>query len=114
LKQSPREINELLRDLLISNGWTQLQSEPCIYIYRHDGIFAMLGIYVDDLPLACNNTQWVVEIKRTLGQRFKIKDLSELNKLLGMHITRDRVARTISIDETYYLTDVLDKHSLSD
>jgi hypothetical protein len=31
-----------------------------------------------------------------------------------MHITRDRVARTISIDKTQYLTDVLDKHSMSD
>jgi hypothetical protein len=57
MKQSLRELNILLRDWLISNGWTQLHSEPCIYIYRHDGIFAMLGIYVDDLQLACNNTQ---------------------------------------------------------
>jgi hydroxylamine reductase (hybrid-cluster protein) len=26
----------------------------------------MIGIYVNDLPLACNNTQWVEEFKRTL------------------------------------------------
>jgi hypothetical protein len=31
-------------------------SEPCIYVHRQDGIFAMIGIYVDDLPLVYNNT----------------------------------------------------------
>jgi hypothetical protein len=85
--------------VFVSHGWTQLMSEPCIYyVYGQDGIFAMIGIYVDDLPLARKSTQWVVEFKRTLGQRFKIKDLGDLKKLLGMHITRDRVVRTVSID----------------
>jgi hypothetical protein len=89
-------------------------SEPCIYVYRQDGIFAMIGIYVDDLPLACNNTQWFVEFKRTLGQRFKIKDLGDLKNLLGMHITRDRVARTVSINQSQYISDMLDKHGMTD
>jgi hypothetical protein len=30
LKQSPREFNELLRDRLVSHGWRQLMSDPCI------------------------------------------------------------------------------------
>jgi hypothetical protein len=34
LKQSPREFNELLRDWLVSRGWTQLMSELCICVYR--------------------------------------------------------------------------------
>jgi hypothetical protein len=55
LKLSPREFNELLRDWLISHGWTQIMSEPCIYVYRQGCIFAMICIYVDDLPPACNN-----------------------------------------------------------
>jgi hypothetical protein len=38
LRQSPREFNKLLRDWLVSHGWTQLMSEPCIYVYRQDGI----------------------------------------------------------------------------
>jgi hypothetical protein len=33
LKQSPREFNELLRDWLVSRGWRQLMSDPCIYIF---------------------------------------------------------------------------------
>jgi hypothetical protein len=33
LKQSPHEFNELLRDWLVSQGWRQLMSDPCIYIF---------------------------------------------------------------------------------
>jgi hypothetical protein len=33
LKHSPREFNELLRDWLVSQGWRQLMSDPCIYIF---------------------------------------------------------------------------------
>jgi hypothetical protein len=32
-------------------------SDPYIYIYRHDDLFAMIGIDVDDLKVACNSTQ---------------------------------------------------------
>jgi hypothetical protein len=42
LKRSPMEFNELLRDWLVSQGWRQLMSDPCIYIFEADGIFAMI------------------------------------------------------------------------
>jgi hypothetical protein len=86
-------------------------SVPYIYTYRKDGIFAMTEMHFDDLPLACNNTLWVVEFKRIMGQRFEVKDLREL-QLLGMHTTRHRVARTLSIDQSQYITDMLDKHGM--
>jgi hypothetical protein len=31
-----------------------------------------------------------------------------------MHITRDRVARTVSIDQSQYIIDMLDKHGMTD
>jgi hypothetical protein len=49
-----------------------------------------------------------------LGQRFKIKDLGDLITLFGMHITRDRVAMTVSIDQSHYVTATLDKHGKAD
>jgi hypothetical protein len=56
----------------------------------------------------------VVEFKRTLGQRFKVQDPGELTNFLGMHIARTRVAMTISIHQTHCITNVLDKHGMSD
>jgi hypothetical protein len=38
---------------------------------------------------------------------FKIKDMGDLSQLLGMHISRGRSARIISLDQSKYLRDIL-------
>jgi hypothetical protein len=58
----------------------------------------MIALYVDDIPAACNDATWLTSFKNQLGARFKIKDLGDLSQLLGMHITRNRSARTILLD----------------
>jgi hypothetical protein len=40
LKQSPLEFDGLLRDWLVSQGWRQVMSDPCIYIFESNGVFA--------------------------------------------------------------------------
>jgi hypothetical protein len=98
LKQSPRELNMLLYAWLVDHGWQQCVSDLCIYIYRTGHVFAMIALYGDDIPAACNDAAWLASFKAQLGARFKIKDLGDLSQLLGMHITRDRSPRTISLD----------------
>jgi hypothetical protein len=53
-------------------------------------------------------------VKAQLDVRFKIKDMGDLSQLLGMHITRDRSARTISLDHSKYLRDILAKYGMTD
>jgi hypothetical protein len=74
----------------------------------------MITMYVDDIPAACNDTAWLASSKAQLGARFKIKDLGDLSQLFGMHITRDRSARTISLDQSKYLRDILVKYGMTD
>jgi hypothetical protein len=92
----------------------QCVSDPCIYIFRTGHVFAVIALYVDDIPAACNDATWLASFKAHLGARFKIKDLSDLSLLLGMHITRDRSARTISLDQSKYLRDILAKYGMTD
>jgi hypothetical protein len=79
LKQFPRKFNTLLRDWLVNTGWRQCISDPCIYIFRTGSVFAIIALYVDDIPAACNNTTWLASFKAHLGARFKIKDLGALS-----------------------------------
>jgi hypothetical protein len=69
----------------------------------------MVALYVDAIPEACSDVTWLTSLKTQLGARFKIKDLGDLSQLLGMRITRNRSARTISLDESKYLRDILAK-----
>jgi hypothetical protein len=74
----------------------------------------MIALYVDDIPATCNDTALLASFKAQLGARFKIKDLGDLSQLLGMHITRDRPARTISLDQSKYLRAILAKCCMTD
>jgi hypothetical protein len=114
LKQSPREINMLLIAWLVDHGWQQCVSDPCIHIFRTGHVFAMIALYVDDIPSACNDAAWLASFKAQLGARFKIKDLGDLSQLLGIHITRDCSARTISLVQSKYLRDILAKYGMTD
>jgi hypothetical protein len=38
----------------------------------------MIALYVDDIPVACNDATWLTSFKTQLGARFKIKDLGDL------------------------------------
>jgi hypothetical protein len=74
----------------------------------------MIALYVDDIPAACNDATWLTSLKAQLGARSKIKDMGDLSQLLGMHITRDLSARTISLDQSKYLRDSLAKYGMPD
>jgi hypothetical protein len=103
-----------MREWLVDHGWKQWMSDPCIYTFRTGDIFAMIARYIDDIPAACTDTAWMQDFKVTLGARFKIKDLGDLSQLLGMHITRDRSARIISMDQSKYVKYILIKHNMFD
>jgi hypothetical protein len=104
----------LLRAWLVDNGWQLCISDPCIYIFRAGHVFAMIALYVDDIPAAGNDVAWLTSFKAQLGAMFTIKDLADLSQLLGMHITRNRSARTISLDQSKYLRDILAKYGMTD
>jgi hypothetical protein len=74
----------------------------------------MIALYVDDIPVGCSDATWLASLKAQLGARFKIKDMGDLFQLLGMRIPRDRSARTISLDQSKCLRDILAKHGMTD
>jgi hypothetical protein len=74
----------------------------------------MIALYVDDISAARNDASKLTSFKVQLGVRFKIKDLGDLSHLLGMHITRDLAARTISVDQSKYMRDILAKFGMAD
>jgi hypothetical protein len=47
----------LLRDWLVNTGWQPCVSDACIYTFRTGSVvFAMIAMYVDDIPAVCNDT----------------------------------------------------------
>jgi hypothetical protein len=103
----------LTRNCLVENEWQLCTSDLCIYTFRTGTVFATIALYVDGIH-ACDDAAWLSCFKARLGARFKIKILDAFCQLLGMHISRDRSARTISLDQTKYLRDIMTKHGMAD
>ncbi|KAG6958235.1 hypothetical protein JG687_00009509 [Phytophthora cactorum] len=52
LKQSGREWNAEINEWFLRYGFKQCSTEPCLYFYNRDGVFAMVLLYVDDILCA--------------------------------------------------------------
>ncbi|CAI7812131.1 unnamed protein product [Closterium sp. NIES-54] len=53
------------------------------------------------------------QMKLSLQQRLKCKDLGDLTHYLGMAITRNRPARTITLSQSHYIGQVLEKFEMA-
>jgi len=113
LKQSPRMWNQVLHEALVSLGFKQLDSDPCIYTGIYDGEEMMIAVYVDDKILACRNEVSIQKLKKQIGQRFAIKDLGRLHYFLGVRINQLDDGSVWMGQETY-VENLLTKYGLSD
>ncbi|CAI7761448.1 unnamed protein product [Closterium sp. NIES-54] len=66
-------------------------------------------VYVDDLVFATADTETLALVKSELQKRHKCTDLNELRSYLGLQITRDRVQRTITLNHSYMVHQVLQR-----
>jgi len=88
LRRSPllwlQEFTATLTDL----GLRNIPGEPCLFT-NDDSI--ILFFYVDDIILLYHPTKQkcAQHFKRTLQQRFEIRDLGDLQWFLGVHVLRD-------------------------
>ena len=51
--------------------------------------------------------------KREFNNAVSIKDLGEASKILGIRVTRDRKNRTLRLNQTHYLKDVMERTHMS-
>ena len=107
LKQAARDWHEKCVAELKKLGFQQMPSDPCLL--RHPTRNIVLLVYVDDVGIGARSLDQVEWFKKEFGKVFKIKDLGEMRKILGIRITRDRKNRLLRMDQTHYLTEVLDE-----
>jgi hypothetical protein len=110
LKQAARNWNLLMKDELLKMGFIQSKADPCLFVHPPRGI--RLLVYVDDLAAAAHDVAELHWFFNNLDNRFNAKDLGEMDKILGVRITRDRKKRTIQLDQEQYLDKVLTKFGI--
>ena len=66
-----------------SLGFIQLNGDPSILIRQSKEKTTLVSIYVNDFLLAFNNADILKTVKRELGKKYSIKDLGEIETIIG-------------------------------
>lgn len=104
---------ELCR-LMRSLGMTRAESDWGVF-FKHIGTdILILAAHVDDCTITGSNSSLIAKFKQQVAARFKLTDLGPVASLLGMKVTRDRVARTISFSHESYVDAILMKYNFVD
>ena len=114
LKQSPRMWHHKLHTFLMSINFRRLQAEPNLYIRKEGSDYVIIGVYVDDLPIASNSTTSMRKAINQLKEKFPVKDLGPLEYCLGIKVTRNRTEGTLTMSQWKLVEEILHKLEMSD
>ena len=112
LKISPKKWNKKFTKEAIKLGLENDLHEPCLFTWRKNGKFVILVLYVDDIILTGNDVEKMTEIKISLSNVFKMKDLGEPEVFLGMKIIRDKNNQTMKLVQKDYVNKILTRFNM--
>lgn len=68
---------------------------------------------MDDVTAAARTPEQINRFPDKLSSQFNAKNLREIEKILGVRITRDRSNKTIFLDQEQYLISVLERFGMT-
>ena len=112
LKQAGRKWYDTLCRALNDLGFVANDADPGVF-FAHDGEHVtILAIHVDDCLITGSSTNLISSYKEKLNSHYSLTDLGPVHWLLGLKITHNREARTISLSQTLYINAILSRFSL--
>ena len=111
-KQASRQWYIKFDEVIIRNGFKENVVNRCIYIKVSGSSFIFLVLYVDDILLATNDTNLLVEAKQMLCNHFDMKDLSEASFILGINVVQDRTNHVLQLSQRAYIDRILNRYDM--
>ena len=111
LKQSPYLWNKEISSYLLSKGFTQATADNCVFVRTIKGHLQILAIYVDDCVLI-GNEENILDMKKILNSKYKMKDLGELTYIIGIEV--ERTKDHTKIHQSSYILEVLKEFNMLD
>ena len=88
LKQAPKQWHEKFDSVILSDGFKHNGVKKCIYSKFTNEYGVIICLYVDDMLIFGTNLRGVNETKKYLTSKFKMKDLNEVDTILGIKVKK--------------------------
>ena len=79
-----------------------------------EAILLIVAVYVDDLIILSNTIDEMERLKAQLRREYEMTDLGEIHFCLGIEIERNRMRRTITMNQSRYIEEVLKRFHMED
>ncbi|CAN0492535.1 unnamed protein product [Discosporangium mesarthrocarpum] len=113
LKQASRTWGRHLTKDLISLGFEQCLSDPCVFRYfSGQEILLMLAHHIDDMFVVGDASDCNV-LCAELNKAFPAKNLGELKWYTGCAFTRDRKAGKFKVTQTAYIDQICERFAVT-
>ena len=113
LKQSPRCWYNLLEEYLSLIGFERCKTDNCIFINKETEK-TYIAIYVDDIIIIGNSSSNINNIILKMKERFRLRDLGELQFCLGFKFKRKRNECSSMLSQEKYTLDTIDEFKMND
>lgn len=107
LKQAGRDWNKKINKVLSNIGFTRCKTDSCVYILRNRDEINIIGLYVDDLIIACASAATMHRVVENLNRNVEAIDRGPIKYYLGMQIERDGLRGNIKVHQKRYVEDLL-------
>ena len=104
LVQAGRCWNNKFCDDMKAIGFEQAKADPCVFRKVVDGEADMVVVvHVDDILVHAKDQATMDRFAAKLGQKFKLKDMGDVGYYMDCHITSNRKARELKLDQHLYV-----------
>lgn len=110
LKQSGREWYIEACKGLEGLGLEPLFGDPSIFGTLDRKL--LVGLYVDDMLILSKDPAIIDKAVAHIRSRWEIKELGEVSHILGLRVLRDRGQRLLSLDQTAYIDQMIERFGL--
>ena len=116
LKQASRTWNLQFHGFLTGIGFTRTHADAGVYVnHQREGDGPLIVIlYVDDITIMGSSSIAVDRLKDQIANRYEVTDLGNIESYLGIRILRDRSKKALTIDQSGYVKDILDRFGMID
>src|SRR5882724_6776295 len=106
--------NQHLHQAMTENGYERVSVDHCIYVRTSSLGTSIVAIHVDDMCVAASSPGEMQKLKDDLKKIFDLVDLGEVHFLLGIAVTRNWSARTISLSQKGYIEKITKRLNLEE
>nr|KAJ0190715.1 hypothetical protein LSAT_V11C800406370 [Lactuca sativa] len=107
LKKAPKQWHERFDTTVTAFGFQHNSADRCIYFKHTSDYIVVICLYVDDMLIIGTHLEGILETKKYLSSNFKMKDLGEVDTILGIKVKR--TGGQISLSQSHYIEKIMTK-----